>query len=302
MYIDKKLGIINLLTYSWRTQLIILLVVSLTSICYLGFLHEYVRLSGVLITVLGTAISFFIGFINSQAYGRWWEARKIWGAIVNDSRSFCRMVMTFIDKKEDDVNIKLFKKLMIHRHLAFIILLRDRLRDQNTGEESKYLSSDDQSKLKGQSHKSNAILTLHGKDLNNAEEIKYLDVFRMTQINQMLNRFSDSMGQSERIKLTIFPIYYSTLIKVSIWIYMIIFSMQMSSVVGYWSILFSYLVGNVFILTYQAGQSLMNPFELKPSGTPIATITRAIEINLLEQIGEKNIPKPLQPVNNSYLI
>lgn len=302
MYINKKLSILNLFSYSLRTQLYVLTLVSISSVSYINFFDEYIRLSGVIITVLGTAISFFIGFINSQAYNRWWEARKIWGALVNDSRSFCRMVITFIEKDDEDDNIKSFKKLLLYRHLAFVILLRDKLRNQNTGEESKYLSTDDQSKLEGQSHKSNAILTLHGKDLNNAEKNNYLDAFRLTQINQMLNRFSDSMGQSERIKLTIFPIYYSALIKLSIWIFMIIFSMQISTSVGYWSILFSYLVGNIFILTYQAGHSLLNPFELKPSCIPIATITRSIEINILEQLGEKNIMEPMKPVDNSYLI
>jgi len=83
---------------------------------------------------------------------------------------------------------------------------------------------------------------------------------------------------------------------------MLIFPMAISTVVGYWSIPLSYFVGVVFVLTFQAGQSLMNPFELKPSCTPISTITRAIEINLLEQIGDKNVQEPLKPINNSYLV
>jgi len=256
-----------------------------------------------MITVLGTAISFFIGFINSQAYGRWWEARKIWGALVSDSRSFCRMVTTFIEKNgEHDDDVISFKKHLINRHLAFLYILRDRLRDQNTGEGLKYLSEDDKKKLENQSHTANAILTLQGKDLDSAVKLKYLDVRLMCQINEMLNRFSDSMGKSETIKLTTFPIYYSTLISLSIWLYMLIFPMQISTVVGYWSIPLSYLVGIVFILTYQAGQSLLDPFEVKPSGTPISTITRAIEINLLEQIGKENLPEPLKPIKNSYLL
>ncbi|MCK5281680.1 MAG: hypothetical protein KAK04_24180 [Cyclobacteriaceae bacterium] len=303
MYINKKLSIVEILTDSWRVQLIILLVVSGATISYIHFLEEYVSLSPVMITVLGTAISFFIGFINAQAYGRWWEARKIWGALVNDSRSFCRMIITFIEKDGDiDDEFISFKNHLIHRQLAFIILLRNRLRDQNTGEELKYLNEHDKKELENQSHKANAILTLQGKDLNTAEKSKYLDVIRMAQVNEMLNRFSDSMGKSERIKLTVFPVYYSTLISLSIWLYMLIFPMQISTVVGYWSIPLSYLVGNIFILTYFAGQSLLNPFELKTSCIPISTITRSIEINLLEQIGEKDIQEPLKPVNDSYLI
>ena len=121
MYINKKLSIVELFIESWRVQLVILLVVSGATISYIHFLEEYVSLSPVLITVLGTAISFFIGFINAQAYGRWWEARKIWGAFVNDSRSFCRMVLTFINEDgEQDNDIKSFKKHLLYRHLAFL--------------------------------------------------------------------------------------------------------------------------------------------------------------------------------------
>ena len=303
MYINKKLSIVELFIESWRVQLVILLVVSGATISYIHFLEEYVSLSPVMITVLGTAISFFIGFINAQAYGRWWEARKIWGALVNDSRSFCRMVLTFINEDgEQDNDIKSFKKHLLYRHLAFLIILRDRLRDQKTGEELKYLNEHDKKELENKSHKANVILTLQGKDLNTAEKFKYLDVIRMSQINEMYNRFSDSMGKSERIKLTVFPVYYSTLISLSIWLYMLIFPMQISTVVGYWSIPLSYLVGNIFVLTYFAGQSLLNPFEQKPSGIPISSITRTIEINILEQIGEADNLSPLKPIDDSYII
>jgi len=303
MYINKKISIIEILIESWRVQLTLLLVVSGATLSYIHFLEEYVSLSPVLITVLGTAISFFIGFINSQAYGRWWEARKIWGALVNDSRSFCRMVLTFIDKDgTQDNTITSFKKHLLYRHLAFLILLRDRLRGQKTGDELKYLNENDKKELENKLHTANIILTLQGKDLNTAEKLKYLDVIRLTQINEMYNRFSDSMGKAERIKSTVFPVYYSTLIGLSIWLYMFIFPMQISTVVGYWAIPLSYLVGNIFVLTYFAGQSLLNPFELKPSGIPISSITRTIEINLLEQLGETDNLKPLEPINNSYII
>ena len=303
MYINKKISIIEILIESWRVQLTLLLVVSGATLSYIHFLEEYVSLSPVLITVLGTAISFFIGFINSQAYGRWWEARKIWGALVNDSRSFCRMVLTFIDKDgTQDNTITSFKKHLLYRHLAFLILLRDRLRGQKTGDELKYLNENDKKELENKLHTANIILTLQGKDLNTAEKLKYLDVIRLTQINEMYNRFSDSMGKAERIKSTVFPVYYSTLIGLSIWLYMFIFPMQISTVVGYWAIPLSYLVGNIFVLTYFAGQSLLNPFELKPSGIPISSITRTIEINTLEQIGEADNLSPLKPIDDSYII
>jgi len=302
MYISRHIGVFSLLIRTWKVQLIVLGTVAATTVFHLTFLQKFFNVSGVVVTVLGTAISFFIGFINAHAYERWWEARKIWGALVNYSRSFGRMVVSFLATPPDgsDADKQALQQGLIYRHIAFLYALKERLRNQSTREYDKYLSDQDRRGIRGQSHVPNAILEEQGKGIDSAERSDYFDVWRMNEINAMLNRFSDSMGKAERIKTTVFPTFYATLIRRAILYFLVLFTMAISGVMGYWAILFGFVVGSIFTLTHSVGQSLLNPFENMPTDTPMSTITRTIEINLLEQLGEDDVPGPVQPVDNLY--
>ena len=82
---------------------------------------------------IGVAVAFYVGFKNNQSYDRFWEARKIWGGIVNVSRSWGNQVLTYVSaaNSEEDVEEKLVKesqKKLIFRHLAWITSLRYQLR------------------------------------------------------------------------------------------------------------------------------------------------------------------------------
>ena len=213
------------------------------------------------------------------------------------------MVMSFLVTPPSGQSDELqeLRQGLIHRHLAFLNAFVARLHNQTNDDYQRYLTQADSEAIRGQSHVPNAILGLQGQTIDHAERAGYTDVFRMVQINDMLNRFSDSMGKCERIKSTVFPAFYSSLIRMSIWTFLFIFPMSISETVGYWAILFGWLVGSIFVLTYAAGQALLNPFENKRPDIPISSITRTIEINLLEQLGEE-APKPLAPVRGEYLL
>jgi len=136
MIVKKQLWFYELLAITWKIQLALLTVVALSTVLYLEFLQEYMGTAPpALVTVLGTALAFFIAFINNQAYNRWWEARKIWGKIVNDSRSFSRMVLSFLSgdsSREHDV--RSLQETLVHRHIEFLYALKDRLRGEDTGD------------------------------------------------------------------------------------------------------------------------------------------------------------------------
>jgi putative membrane protein len=124
----------------------------------------------------------------------------------------------------------------------------------------------------------------------------------MAQLNDMLNRFSSAMGAAERIKLTVFPPYYASMIRLSIWTYVVVFALALSEQIGYWAMPYVFVTGAVFHLVYDAGQLLLDPFEGRPNDVPMSSIVRTIEINLLEQIGEKVLPPALEPVDGRYLM
>jgi putative membrane protein len=81
-----------------------------------------------------------------------------------------------------------------------------------------------------------------------------------------------------------------------------VFPASITGVVGYWAIPFGWLLAAIFVLTRAMGEQLMNPFERTMSGTAMSSITRTIEINLLEQLGAEDIPKAVEPIDNLYVL
>lgn len=306
MYVDSRIAVQSFIRETWRIQLLVLTVVTLGTLIYIHLLNDLISVSKSLLTVLGTAEAFFIGFINAQAYDRWWEARKIWGEIVNDSRSFGRMVVSFytmekaVEGSEDE--LEYLKVRMIYRHISWLYATKERLRDIEQTKHRKYLTTDEVEFTDTHQHIPNAISVLQGKSLDFAEKRGYIDSFRLLQINDMLNRFSNGIGKSERIKTTVFPTFYATLNQVSIWTFIVLMPLTLAEDLEYWAIPYSFIIGVVFELTFYAGQTLMNPFENRPADTPLSAITRTIEINLLEMLDEKDLPEPVQPVRGRYLM
>ncbi len=302
MYIKKHISIAHLVAMSWKSVTALVFTVAVVTIVYLDLLHSHVSVSMSVIAGISTAISFFIAFFTSQAYDRWWEARKIWGSFVNDSRSFGRMVTTLFGKAGGDSEIPAIQERLIRRHIAYLYAVKARLRDEGAEAYSAYLSEEDAGRVEGSSNIGNALLRIQGEEIDAAERASHIDVIRMAQFNDMLSRFSTSQGMAERIKGTVFPAHYASMIRISIWFFVLVFPAALSEEIGHWAIFFSSLLGTIFLLVYRAGQALLNPFEGTPNDTPMSSIVRTIEINLLEQIDEKNLPAPVEPVQGLYLM
>lgn len=302
MYVKRRIAILDIYATNWKAALGVLVTVCAVTFLYIEVLRPFLPTSMAVVTVLGTAISFFIGFINAQAYDRWWEARKIWGTLVNDSRSFARMVTTLFATSEEPAKVITIQERLVRRHVAFLYAVKERLREERTQEYLDHVNEDDRERLRGAGHPGNVLLQLQGKDIDAAQRAGYIEVIRMAQINDLLTRFSTSMGMAERIKLTVFPVYYSTLIRFSIWVFVVVFPMALSEVVGYWAILYAFMLGAIFKIIHRIGEALMDPFRGAPSDTPMSSIVRTIEIDLLEHIGVKDHPPRIQPVKGRYLM
>lgn len=295
MLIVQNIRLSRVLIDTWKVDLI--MIVSCTA-AY--FVREYLiayhfQISAIIPTVLGTAIAFFVGFNNNQAYDRWWEARKIWGAIVNDSRSFARNMINFVDDEEA-------AKRMVCRHISFVYALKANLRNAVDEIYTKYLTEHDKNEVERHSNIHNAILNIQAMELQKLYKENKIDGFKFMQINEMLVKLTDSMGACERIKNTIFPTTYSYLTKVFIWLFVVTFTLVISQDMGYWSIFMGWLIGFVFVSTQINGMRLVNPFDNNASGLPLNNISRTIEINLLQMINELDIPEPIKPINDEYIL
>ncbi|WP_373513221.1 bestrophin family protein [Persicitalea sp.] len=265
---------------------------------------RYFAFPAIIPTILGTALAFFVGFNNNQSYDRWWEARKIWGALVNDSRTWARQIIynTSASDNIPEQELNILRRVAIWRHIAFLYALKKNLRKSVTKEHAKFLSLEEFTDVERAMNVPNAILSHQSELVEDLYKRKAIDGFRFMEMNRMIVNFCDEMGKSERIANTVFPTTYNYYTRAFIWIFTVSTTMVTANAIGYWSILFGTLVGYIFLTTHSVGQALVDPFEPLPTGIPLDQITRTIEINLLEMLGEEDIPEPIQSVDGEYIL
>lgn len=239
---------------------------------------------------IGTSISILLSFKISQSYERWWEARKIWGSIVNDSRSFVIQLNSFI-KKDNEV---LIKKIAF-RQIAWCYCLGQSLRGLNPIENlDSFISMDEISEIKNHNNKSLALISLHSKDIKYLKETNQLDIFSQIELDKTLVRLCESQGKSERIKTTIFPVTYRLFLHGIIYLFVIILSLSFKNILWYFEIPLFILILAPFFLLEKSATHMQDPFENRPTDTAMTAISRTIEINIKQLLNESDIPLPHQ--------
>jgi putative membrane protein len=304
MLLKKKLGLHRIFLITWKTDIVMLIITSLAYVIDV-YLFPEIFVPPSVAALMGTALAFFIGFNNNQAYGRWWEARIIWGGFINDSRTLCRNLVAYLkpDSRDDQGRIKTeITREIVYRHIGFLYLLKDSLRKINTGDYKKYLSEEDLKKIDGLKNGYNAIMDIQFRQLGELYKQGNLDGFQFTVLNNTLTNISNDMGRSERINNTVFPPTYIYFTELFIYLLTILITLTTVQSIGPWSIFFGWIIGFVYHTTHINGLSIMNPFEMLPSSIPLSSITRTIEINLLESLGINEVPPPEPTYENGEYI
>jgi len=303
MLLKQSLQLTRIIRLTWKVDLLML------ALCILAYYVDTLFLTDLHIpaslpTLMGTAIAFFIGFNNNQAYDRWWEARTIWGALVNDSREWARSMIAYCSTPTEVSPgvVKEYQQKMIFRHIAFLYALQASLRRSESVEYEKYLSTNEAESVRHFANKPNAILDIQSRELEKMQNEKVVDSFRYYAMANLVKSFGEGMGKSERINNTVFPTVYVYFTRLFSWMFVILLTMSISASVGPWSILFGWMMGFVYHTTHINGMSIMNPFEYAAPGVPITSITRTIEINMLQTLGHKEIPEPTPSVNDEYIL
>lgn len=250
--------------------------------------------------VLGTVISLLLGFRSSQAYDRWWEARTVWGAIVNDSRTISRQISTLI--KYDSEEIEEFKSRFIYRQMAWCNSLTGHLRkrDGYTGI-SKFLVLDDEEYVGNYDNVPAALLELHGQDINFALQQGWINEYQQVTIDRTITRLCDSMGACERIKNTVFPSTYSLYIHIALNFFILLLPFALIQDFGYVTVPLVVAISALFLLIEKMAIHLQDPFDNKPTDTPMNAICHTIERDLKQVIKDKNLPQ-IKQVKEFYVM
>ena len=252
--------------------------------------------------VLGTAISLILAFRTNQAYGRWWEARKVWGAIVNDSRSWARQVLTFMVAPEQEEAAIQIKQTLIYQQIAWVYALGRSLRKQNPLQDMEPLISGYSiNQIKDSQNIPNEILLLQAQALKHARQEGWLDDYTYVQLDETLVKLCDSMGKCERIKNTVFPSVYSLLVHIFIFLFIILTALGASSPLDWVSGGIMVVVGIIYFLIERSAIHMQDPFEDRPTDTPVTALARTIDINLRQMMRDENLPEKAQ-VEKFYLM
>lgn len=333
MYIKRYFNYQILYFISWRMILWSLFTGLLAMFTFKYLEWEWVAIPWLPVSLIGTAVAFYVGFKNNQSYDRVWEARKIWGSITNLSRSFGATTRAFItadsahgfSKSEADAEVR----IILYRHIAWLHAMKHSMR-QRTGWEHDLPASNRQRKyfekridfstfdadasacltkeeLDWIKQKKNAATQLLDKQSQHIAELrakKWIDEFKQIELQRLITDMYAEQGATERIKNTPLPRQYSTSshIFILIFTYLLPFAMlkEFEKLDGgnlIWLMLpFNLIVSWVFSLMEYTGDYSENPFEGLLNDVPIFSIVRNIEIDLKDMMGEQNLPERMKPV------
>lgn len=297
MIIKSRVPVKYILREIWVTLSVVALIGIIADILHIYFADVVPDIPISIATTLGIAISILVSFKVNQSYDRWWEARKIWGAIVNDSRTLVLQLRMYLSDNNPLI------KTMAYRQIAWCYSLGQSLRGQDPYENITGLISEEEF-LSINEHKNVplAILGLQVDSIKHLFDEGELDRFSRLQLEETVERLTASMGRCERIKNTVFPTTYRQGLHMAIYLFVIFLALseplQLSVVL---EVLILVIISMVFFFLEKAAFRIQDPFENYPTDTPMTSISRTIDINIRQLLGETDLPKPIEP-NDFYIM
>lgn len=294
---------------------------------------HWLALPWVPIALIGTSAAFTAGFRNNATYARLWEARQLYGAIVNGSRTWGLMVLglvrpggTCTEGEIEEAHVRL-----IHRQIAWLTALRYQLRQPREWEMTvkanaeyrdryfrveeqhgdvaaalaPWLSAAEHARVMAASNRAACALVLQGEHISDLRGRGAIEPNAHVALDQLIGSMLSSQGGCERIKNYPYPRQFASisLFFVRIFAYLLPFGLlgefaRLGPVAVWLTIPFSVIVSWVFITLDAVGQASENPFEGNANDVPITALSRGIEIELRQMLGERDLPAPLTPVNH----
>lgn len=328
MYIGKKMTFGAIWFFS-RKNIIATTILSSTVVILYHFLgFTFLSIPFLPVSTIGTAVAFYVGFKNNNAYDRLWEARRLWGGFTNTSRTFAASFISIVKDKA-------IQKEVLFRHIGYLNMVRFQLRKNipwATGnvdyhrqivmeaEEIKEYDlavkaffeqigkSELYEKYKDKGNIASLALQFQFEKLTTLKRDKVIDDFEHSDLTKLLGELYNLQGGCERIKTT--PLFRQFSLFSNLFIHLFIILLPFALVTelskvgehGIWLVVpCTILISWVFMTMEQIGEASENPFDNGINDIPISTICRNIEIDILEMLGEGNLPPKIEPFNEILL-
>jgi ion channel-forming bestrophin family protein len=296
MIIRKKLHWFKML-FIWHGSVLpqltrrlgLLLIISIV----ITYLREYVilynlHLSPAPFTLFGLALAIFLGFRNSASYDRFWEGRRLWGALTNTCRSLTRQALTLNDKPRDVKESTLFINYLI----ALPYTLKHQLRQTDPAADiDRLLPAALAIRVKAARYKPVLLVKELSQCVQTAKHRGTIDSIAQQSLDQNLNQLTDIIGACERIAGTPIPYSYGVLLHRTVYIYCFLLPFGLVDSLGWFMPVFVTFIAYTYVALEAIADELENPFGLAPNDLALDAICRNIENTLLELDD-----RPLQPV------
>lgn len=298
MIISKNLNWGKILRFSAKRLTYFIFIATVVYLLHEVFDWTRVAIPFGVVSTLGGALAIFLAFRNSSSYDRWWEARKIWGGIVNSSRTWGRQCTTFMHGADAE-----FIKTLVYRHIAWINALRLQLRLQDSWQEvDPFLSAEEKTWVMERKNKATQLVQRQGEDLATALKAGHINDFRHQLMDQTLTEFYNLQGKCERIKNTPMPRQYDFFTRVFVFVFASLLPFGLIDLldanhIAWMVIPLSVIISFCFSVLESLGYFNEDPFENRIQDTPMTALCRTIEIDMREQLGETDLPPKLEPVD-----
>lgn len=235
-------------------------------------------------TVLGVVLSVFLSFRNNACYDRWWEGRKLWGALVANTRHLTRD-SHFLSKND--------RQAILVDMLIFVNLLKDRLRHQQLPADgfANHLNISQSQKdeldflIKTHINAPQAILERMQIRLINAVKTGQISDMIYVSIQRHIIQMGDIQAGCDRINSTPLPLPYSVLLHRTVFCFCWLLPFGVSGILGLWTPLLVGLVAYLFLGLDELSKELEEPFGVADNDLPLNTMTRLMERETLALLG-----------------
>lgn len=287
MIVRDRLPLRRIWPQAWKRLLVLLVFDCTVAIVYSVLHHKWISLNGLPVAPLASALTIFLAFRTNAAYGRWWEARQLWGQMVNTSRALAVQFLTMLDDEtEDPHHVPLRNTLVLHQ-ITFAHALRCHLRKQAALPEVRTLLGEEAAvELSAYKNLPAGLVLRMGTLLRRARNEGMLDSFRWAAINENLTVLTNIQGACERIKNTPLPRQFDFLPSVLVSAFCWLLPLGIVEDLGLMTPIASVLISFTFIAADLMSREISNPFDNTIHDTPMTSLTRGIELNLREQMEE----------------
>lgn len=301
MIVRDKSSVVSLL-FAWQGTILPKVLPALVTVILLSALLVYLSsihflkipaVPAIGFTVFGIILSIFLSFRNNACYDRWWEGRKLWGALIANSRHISR---------DSHVLPPAQRKKMMYRVMFFASLLKDRLRQQNLFIESREkhteLTVEVFEDLKNNINAAQYILESMQKDLVISLRNGEISDIIYSTLNRHVVALGDIQAGCDRIVSTPLPFAYSVLLHRTVSCFCIILPFSLEASLGVWTPVLVGLIAYLFLGLDALSTQLEEPFGLQENDLPLDSIVRLIKREMLSSLGEE-LPPAIQIIKSN---